>query len=153
MRILLCLMLWTMTAWAQTNDLTLCARVGPVRVNKGSVLSFGRHLSPAFWGFHRDVQFQICTPEGRSVSGQRQLELQIEPLSGQIGEEALVDREVTTDEQGRFSVAYGGGNRRAGPAWPEGVVSMELHHFVLDGKRISTFVVERSAGDLKLYRQ
>ena len=147
-----CLFTATLAA-AQPRELALCARIGVLRSNQGSPLVFGHHRAPKFWGWARDVHYQVCTPEGRPVLGQRHLDLVIEPLTEILAEQVPATREVTTDEYGRFSASYGGGGRSPGPAWPEGVVSVELHHFLLDGRTIASFVLERSAADLRFYRR
>lgn len=132
---------------------TLCATPSPLRLNQGESLIFGRHSSPVFWGFNRDVVYQLCTEQGRPVSRRVRMDMIIEPLDGDFGRQARATREVTTDARGRFSATYGAGGLQPGVAWPEGVVSQERHLFVYEGKVVAAFVVERSARNLRFSQE
>jgi hypothetical protein len=128
------------------QDWTLCAQASPLRLNQGESITFGRHSSPVFWGFNRDVRYQLCTAQGRPVSRRVRLDMIIESLDGDSGREA---REVVTDGRGRFSATYGAGGLQPGGAWPEGMVSRERHSFVHEGRVLAVFVLERSARNLR----
>jgi len=119
------------TAVGSAQDWTLCAKASPLRLNQGESLTFGRHSSPVFWGFNRDVVYQLCTPEGRPVSRRVRMDMIIESLDGDPGREI---REVMTDGRGRFSATYGAGGLQPGAAWPEGTVSREAALLRLGGK-------------------
>jgi len=134
---------------AVAQNLTLCAKPSPLRINQGESLTFGRHSSPVFWGFNRDVLFQLCTVQGRPVSRRVRMEMIIETLDGDFGREARETREVMTAGRGRFSATYGAGGLQPGGAWPENVVSRERHSFVFVGRVVATFVLERSARNLR----
>jgi hypothetical protein len=148
MRNTILLVLFSLPAVAQSW--TLCAAPGPLQVNQGEPLVFGRHSSPAFWGFTREVQYQVCSLDGRAVRQRVELDLVIEPLDGEFPRESLASQKVTTDARGRFTAAYGSGGRQPGAAWPEGVVSRERHRFVAGGQTVVTFILERSARDLRV---
>ncbi len=141
-------------AWARQprEELTICARVGTLLTTSGAPVAFGRYVLPPLWSVRRDVRFQVCAPDGRPRPGRLSLEVTIEPLTPDIGAAGVASYSVSTDDQGRFSGVYGAGNRGEGPAWPEGVTSLELHHFRLDGRTVATFAVEREARDIRIYR-
>ena len=127
------------------QDLTLCAKPSPLRLNQGESLTFGRHSSPVFWGFNRDVLYQLCTAQGRPISRRVRMDMIIESLDGRRDAET---REVRTDGRGRFSATYGAGGLQPGGAWPDNVVSRERHSFIYEGRVVASFVLERSARNL-----
>lgn len=134
------------------QEVGLCEQIGSLRVNRGTPLATAQHLLPPLWSVYRVVHFRMCAPDGRPLPGRVDLELEIEPLTAEVTPDAVASRSVWTDQQGRFSGVYGHASRRPGPAWPEGVVSRELHRFRFEGRIIATFVLEREAGDVRFYR-
>jgi hypothetical protein len=148
---LLGLLLGSLTAAAETNDLELCARVGLARTVEGTSIALGDQRSPKYWGTVRDVRYQVCTRSGRPVTGRRRLELVID------GNDApdtykVAPAEVWTDEQGRFTATYGGGSLRAGLPWPPEKDGAAWHEFRYEGRTLGVFRVEQSSSDLNFFR-
>jgi len=137
---------------AVAEEWTLCARVGPLQVTSGQAIAFGSYVVPPVWSVRRDVRYQVCTAGGRAVARRVHVELAVQPLDTAPAETRLESSSVITDEQGRFSAVYGAGRRNEGPAWPDGVVSRELHQFRIDGRPGATFLIEREAGDIRVAR-
>jgi hypothetical protein len=142
-------------AWAAPSgdELTVCAKPGPLRTASGSPIAFGSYLLPPLWSVRRDIHFQVCTPDGRPRSGRVVLEVAVEPLTAAFGAASAGNRSVITDDQGRFSGMYGAASYQQGPAWPEGFTSVELHHFRLNGRTIATYVLELEAKDVRFSRR
>jgi hypothetical protein len=107
----------------------LCARIG-VQSPAGPAM------------LRRDVRFQLCTPEGTPLNRQLNLELAIEPLTPGFSQGILGIQGVSTDAEGRFSFSYGGNSAS------QQAVTQELHTFLLDGKVIASFVLERGPNGL-----
>jgi hypothetical protein len=122
----------------------LCARIG-VQSPAGPAPS--RRSSPPDTPamLRRDVRFQLCTPEGLPLNRQTTLELVIEPLTASFTQ-GIIGQSVTTDSQGRFYVSYGGN------ALPNQPPTQELHTFLLDGKVVATFLLERGPEGLLFSR-
>jgi hypothetical protein len=121
-------------AWPINGSSTgLCARIG-VQSPAGSAM------------LRRDVRFQLCTPEGLPLNRQTTLELVIEPLTASFTQGIIGIQSVATDSQGRFSFSYGGS------ALPVQPPTQELHTFLLDGKVVATFLLERGPEGLLFSR-
>jgi hypothetical protein len=110
----------------------LCARIG-VQSPAGPAMQ------------RRDVRFQLCTPEGQPLNSHLTLELVVEPLTASFTQ-GIIGQSVSTDSQGRFSFSYGGSTL---PGQPN---TQELHTFLLDGKVIASFLLERGPGGLNFSR-
>lgn len=137
---------------AEPRDLELCARVGVARPVDGTAIELGAQQSPVYWGFVRDVRFQVCTNNGRPVAGRRRLQLIVERERESADTESISPSEVWTDEQGRFTTTYGGGSLRAGLPWPPENSDPEWHEFRLAGRTVAIFQVQRTSDDLVFFR-
>jgi hypothetical protein len=73
------------------------------------------------------------------------LELVVEPLTASFTQ-GIIGQSVTTDSQGRFSFSYGGSALPGQPA------TQELHTFLLDGKVIASFLLQRGPEGLTFSR-
>jgi len=148
---LLGLLLGAVTVVADPKDLELCARVGLARQVQGTAITLGEQRSPVYWGTVRDVRFQVCTRDGRPVSGRKRLELVIEPGTA-ASDLRIAPSEVWTDEQGRFTATYGGGSLRAGLPWPPDKDGRAWHEFRYQGRTMAVFNVEQTASDVAVIR-
>ena len=100
-------------------DLDLCARIGAQNQADGQ-----NQMS-----FRRDVRFQLCTARGEPIAAQLVLDLKIESGDAPI----LALHGIATDALGRFSITYGSGAS----------ASRELYSFILDGRVIAAFLLDR----------
>jgi hypothetical protein len=146
------LLVCVMASSLNATDLDLCARIGALQRQHGQAVVLGENRAPAHWGFRRDARYQLCTANGRAVERPVTLTLKVEPLDGDFGQQRLYSRTVATDERGRFSAVYGGGNTQAGAIWPAGTVTREVHRFLLQDREIAAFVLELSADGLEIGR-
>ena len=137
---------------AQPKDLELCARVGVARPVDGTAMELGLQRSAVYWGWVRDVRFQVCTRDGHPVTGRRRLELLVEAERRSADTESILPGEVWTDEQGRFTSTYGGGSLRPGLPWPPENSEPEWHEFRLAGRTVAVFQVQRTNDDLLFFR-
>ncbi len=138
--------------FAAAEDATICACVGALQVTAGQAIAFGSYVVPPVWSVRRDVRYQLCASDGRPIARRAHIQVAVQPLDAAPAETRLESSTVITDEQGRFSAMYGAGRRREGPAWPEGIVSRELHHFRVDGRPAAVFLIEREAADIRIAR-
>jgi hypothetical protein len=110
----------------------LCARIG-VQSAAGPAM------------MRRDVRFQLCTPEGLPLNRQLTLELVVDPLTASFTQ-GIIGQSISTDSQGRVAFSYGGSTLPGQPP------TQELHTFLLDGKVIASFLLQRGSEGLTFSR-